>query len=228
MDGQVPKEGFIYSGKDYKPEIVLKDLSGNSIDKKNYTVSYKNNKNAGTASVIVKGKGKVYKGSKTLYFTIQPKSIVKDYSIGKITDKKFTGGLITPTATVSLNGTKKKLVNKKEYSLSYENNLVAGTATVLVTGKGNYTGSLMSTFSIQTTPLGKGFSVKGLKTQKYTGSELKPTISLVYKNQTLVKERDYTVSYQNNVEIGKATVTIQAVEGSGLTGSMTKTFKIKK
>ncbi|MDD3141663.1 MAG: hypothetical protein PHX08_22235, partial [Lachnospiraceae bacterium] len=163
-------------------------MSDNLIDKKNYTVSYKNNKNAGMASVIVKGKGKVYKGSKTRYFTIQPKSIVKDYSIGKITDKKFTGGLITPTATVSLNGTKKKLVNKKEYSLSYENNLVAGTATVLVTGKGNYTGSLMSTFHIKAIPLGKGFSVKGLKTQKYTSSELKPAISLVYKNQTLVKE----------------------------------------
>ena len=61
---------------------------------------------------------------------------------------------------------------------------------------------------------------------EWTGSpiELKPIVS--YNNKTLTKDTDYTVSYENNINIGTATLTVKG-KGS-YTGSVKKTFKITK
>lgn len=44
--------------------------------------------------------------------------------------------------------------------------------------------------------------------QKYTGAFLEPKVIVKYESDTLVEERDYTLSYSNNKEVGKGTVTI--------------------
>ncbi|MBQ6845240.1 MAG: leucine-rich repeat protein [Agathobacter sp.] len=60
---------------------------------------------------------------------------------------------------------------------------------------------------------------------KYDGKEKRPTVKIVLDGKTLVKDTDYTVSYKNNKNIGKATVT---VKGKGnYTGTISKTFTIK-
>ncbi len=58
----------------------------------------------------------------------------------------YTGKEITPTVTVKLNS--KTLTNGTDYSVAYKNNTNVGTATITVTGKGNYTGSVSKTFTI--------------------------------------------------------------------------------
>ncbi|HKL98908.1 MAG TPA: hypothetical protein VJZ06_03240 [Mobilitalea sp.] len=59
----------------------------------------------------------------------------------------------------------------------------------------------------------------------YTGSEIKPTV-IVYIDKALTEGTDFTVSYENNTNVGAATVT---VEGLGnYCGKVTKTFEIKK
>ena len=76
----IPKVGSIklsatkynYDGKAKTPTVTVADSDGKTIAAANYTVAYKNNTNAGTASVTVTFKGDYYTGSKTLSFSILP------------------------------------------------------------------------------------------------------------------------------------------------------------
>ena len=71
-------------------------------------------------------------------------------TVSSISDTPYTGSAITPTPTVkmTLNGTTKTLVKDTDYTLSYTNNKKAGTATVKITGKGNYSSSKSINFNI--------------------------------------------------------------------------------
>lgn len=57
-----------------------------------------------------------------------------------------TGSAITPGVTVYAGSA--KLTNGTDYTVSYKNNIKAGTATVTITGKGNYAGTITKTFTI--------------------------------------------------------------------------------
>lgn len=63
----------VYTGKALKPAVKVK-LSGKTLSSKYYTVSYKNNKNIGTATVTVKGKNG-YSGSVKKNFKILPDKV---------------------------------------------------------------------------------------------------------------------------------------------------------
>lgn len=67
------KSSYVYNGKSRKPSVVVKDSKGKRIAASNYTVTYKNNKNAGVATVTVKFKNN-YSGTLKKTFTIAPKS----------------------------------------------------------------------------------------------------------------------------------------------------------
>jgi len=71
---------------------------------------------------------------------IDPCTIAAD--IEAIDNYVFTGNPITPEPVVS------GLTKDKDYTLEYSNNINAGTATVKVIGKGNYTGTLSRDFTI--------------------------------------------------------------------------------
>lgn len=64
---------YTYNGKAKKPTVKVYNSDGKLITDANYTVTYKNNKNVGTATVTIKFK-KYYSGTKTLTFKINPKS----------------------------------------------------------------------------------------------------------------------------------------------------------
>ena len=66
--------------------------------------------------------------------------------VASIKDQTYTGSALKPLPTVTFNGA--ALTKDKDYSLSYKNNTNVGAATVTVTGKGIYTGSLNASFSI--------------------------------------------------------------------------------
>ena len=109
-----------------------------------YTVAYKNNKNVGTATVTITGKGN-YEGTVTKTFKINPASIAKATVTG-ISNKSYTGKEIKPTPTVKVGTT--TLKSGTDYTVAYKNNVKIGTATVTITGKGNYTGTVSKTFKI--------------------------------------------------------------------------------
>lgn len=65
-----------------------------------------------------------------------------------------------------------------------------------------------------------------LSEETYTGSEIRPAVTIKYDGDTLVENRDYTLSYQNNIDAGWASVTYT---GLGIyRGSVTKYFNIKR
>ena len=69
-------------------------------------------------------------------------------------------------------------------------------------------------------------TVSGLDDQKYTGSPITPEIKIKRGDYELFEGKDYTVSYSNNTEIGKATVTITGI--LWVYGEITRTFNIVK
>ncbi len=62
----------------------------------------------------------------------------------------YTGSPIEPAVTVRLNG--RTLSRGSDYSVSYQNNVTRGTATILITGMGNYHGTVQRAFQIEWTP----------------------------------------------------------------------------
>ena len=132
----------------------------------------------------------------------------------------YDGKAKKPGVTVKLNG--KTLKNGTDYTVSYSNNTKVGTATVKITGKGNYTGSVSKTFKIKNNF--KKATVSGISTKAFTGKNITQSITVKYNGKTLKKGTDYTVSYSSNKNIGTATV---KVTGKGsYAGTITKTFKI--
>lgn len=69
----MPVSGIVYNGAAKKSAITVKDPAGKVISSRYYTVTWKNNKNVGTASATVTLKGK-YAGTITKTFKIVPKA----------------------------------------------------------------------------------------------------------------------------------------------------------
>lgn len=134
-----------YTGKEIKPEVSV-SFSGDTLHKNiDFGVTYANNVNAGEADVTVKGKGDYKNFSNKVKFTIVTKSI-SSATIAPVADQAYTGSAITPELIVT-DGTK-LLVKDKDYTVSYSDNRREGTATVKISGIGNYSGSLTTEFRI--------------------------------------------------------------------------------
>ena len=134
---------YAYDGKAKKPGVTVK-LNGKTLKNgTDYTVSYLNNTKVGTAKVTITGKGN-YTGSVSKTYSI--KNNFKKATISGISNKSYTGKNITQSITVKYNG--KTLKNGTDYTVSYSSNKNIGTATVKVTGKGSYAGTITKTFKI--------------------------------------------------------------------------------
>lgn len=132
-----------YKAAAYTPDVVLMDGKKRLVKGTDYTLSYKNNTNAGTATVIVNGKG-CYYGTLTTGFAIK-KRAVSALSVS-VSDVTYTGKALKPTPTVKYGS--RKLTAGTDYTLAYSKNTAVGTASLTVTGKGNYSGSVKKTFLI--------------------------------------------------------------------------------
>lgn len=121
----------------------------NKILEKNldFDAAYSNNTNAGNADVFVTGKGEFEMFASKANFTILTKSIT-GASVSPISDQNYTGKEIRPEIKVRLNG--KTLNSGTDYKIAYYDNVAIGTATVIITGKGNYSGSVAEYFEIKT------------------------------------------------------------------------------
>ena len=208
-----------YSGKAQTQAPTVKLGSATLKSGTDYTLSYKNNTNAGTATITITGKGN-YTGTKEVSFKIAAAS-VKSADVSGISNKTYSGKPQTQAPTVKLGST--TLKPNTDYTLSYKSNTNVGTATVTVTGKGNYAGSLSKTFKIKPASL-SGATVASIAEQGYTGSAIRPTPTVKAGSVTLKKDIDYALLYKANKAVGTATVT---VTGKGnYAGTKSTTFKI--
>lgn len=123
-----------------------------------------------------------------------------DISKAKVTLNKtsytYTGSAFKPSVKVVVSG--KTLKKNTDYKVSYKNNTNAGKATVVIKGKGNYTGTVKKTFTI------KQATVSFSKTSaSYKYAEIKKRS----KSFNLLKSTKYgkvNVSYKSYGKISKA------------------------
>lgn len=134
-----------YTGKEWKPEVAVSFNDAALTADTDYTVSYENNINAGTAKIIITGIGDHFTGLTEKTFTINSAEI-SGCTFAPIADVTYNTKAHTPEVTVAISG--RTLEADKDYTVSYASNVNAGTATVTVTGKGNFTGSANTTFTI--------------------------------------------------------------------------------
>ncbi len=111
----------------------------------------------------------------------------------------YTGKEMKPSVEVTLGDV---IVPEKYLTVAYANNVNAGTATVSITGNDLYQGTVTKNFKIN--PLSISSSAVS-KTIKKTVVGSKPSITLKFNNKTLVKDKDYKVTYSKIDKVGERT-----------------------
>ena len=215
--GSIPNQTYTGNSISVLPVITY---NGATLTKgTDYTLTYSNNVNVGTGTVTITGKGN-FKGTTSKTFSISARAM-SDTSVANVSSQTYTGNGISPLPTITYNN--KTLKKDTDYTLSYSNNINAGTATITITGKGNFTGTTSKTFSISARAM-SDTSVANISSQTYTGNVISPLPTITYNNKTLKKDTDYTLSYSDNINVGTATITI--IGKGNFAGTTSKTFSI--
>lgn len=170
---------------------------------------------------------------------------IADATAASIADQQYTGSAITPEVKLSFGG--KDLVLNTDYTVAYSNNTNEGTATVTVTGQGNFTGTKTLSFNIikhihawtdysvsdnvitvkctgtvGTCPNDTATAtVTAVPSIDYTGSAITPA-EVIYSDNWEGGKLDIT--YANNTNAGTATASI-SVDGKTASTSFTITPK---
>lgn len=228
-----------YTGKEWKPEVTVSFNSATLTAGNDYTVSYENNINAGTAKIIITGIGDHFTGLTEKTFTINSAEI-SGCTFAPIADVTYNTKAHTPEVTVAISG--RTLEADKDYTVSYAPNVNAGTATVTVTGKGNFTGSANTTFTIAKADLNlSGYTISSLCTETEVKTSTLPSnffladetetgfsIALtaaggdaIFTQEPAVVDGENMITYQLNGGTGEATfnVTVTPVSSNYKAGT---------
>ncbi len=242
-----------------------------SAENADYTVTWINNRYVGTATVVLTGTGKIledgtvsgqYFGEKRITFKIKgtalSASMVSWVDGSKNVSVVYNGGEQEPRVRVSLQkkvkGKDGKMVTQTtylreydeyaqygDYKVSYLKNVDAGTATVVITGAGGYTGTVKKTFKITQADLaaeGTEAKIGVADSIPFVKNGAKPAIVVTAKmangNTVTLKEgKDYTVTYANNKAVSEGKnltekkLPLITVKGKGnFKGSIKQTFTI--
>ena len=178
-------------GNDGLNTLVIRDASTVLKENTDYTLSYKNNINTGKATVIITGIGG-YTGKRSISFNINKIKLSEDmFTI--INDAVYTKTGAKAEVTAKYNNI--SLIEKKDYTVTYQNNKKLGnnTATVKIKGKGNFTGEIKKTYNVIASDVSKiSFTVSDVIVPKSV-SKLKPKISVIEAstNKKLIADKDY-------------------------------------
>ena len=228
-----------YTGKEWKPEVAVSFNDAALTADTDYTVSYENNINAGTAKIIITGIGDHFTGLTEKTFTINSAEI-SGCTFAPIADVTYNTEAHTPEVTVAISG--RTLEADKDYTVSYASNVNAGTATVTVTGKGNFTGSANTTFTIAKADLNLSvYTISSLCTETEVKTSTLPSnffladetetgfsIALtaaggdaIFTQEPAVVDGENMITYQLNGGTGEATfnVTVTPVSSNYKAGT---------
>ena len=228
-----------YTGKEWKPEVAVSFNDAALTADTDYTVSYENNINAGTAKIIITGIGDHFTGSTEKTFTINSAEI-SGCTFAPIADVTYNTKAHTPEVTVAISG--RTLEADKDYTVSYASNVNAGTATVTVTGKGNFTGLANTTFTIAKADLNLSvYTISSLCTETEVKTSTLPSnffladetetgfsIALtaaggdaIFTQEPAVVDGENMITYQLNGGTGEATfnVTVTPVSSNYKAGT---------
>ena len=208
--------------------VDFTDINGTALSSQ--TVEYGKSADPPKAPTI---KGKRFTGwdkdfSKvTAHMTVQAvytdRKLIKDCDIsGFKTNMTFTGYELAQSGiTLSYGDT--PLTKNKDYTIDYADNIAAGKGKMIITGIGEYSGTIAKAFDILPKSA-QSTSVYYVDTLSYTGKPIRPDVMVTDGGKFLLPEHDYTVSYSSNTKIGVGKMII-SFRGN-YQGTITKTFTI--
>ena len=187
-------------------------------------------KDAGTYKAIYKvaDSNETYTGSVEYAFTIFPKAVTTDM-IGTIASQEYTGEVITPTPEVKDGSI--KLTSGRDFDFSYDENTNAGknTAILIITGKGNYTGTASRTFTINPKDIMGAVIELEQSELPYNGSTQTVKIQSVTVSGRTLTSGDYSIINGSDMFMSAKDSIPLMIEGKGnYTGTATTTWKIAK
>ncbi len=150
------------------------------------------------------------------------KMITEDMFEVNTDPETYTGSEITKAISGSDDGN--ELTEGSDYTVSYEDNEDVGMATITIEGTGDYTGTLTYTFTINPAEITEDMFSVDTTSETYNGEKFEKDISGKYGDMAMSEGTDYTVSYEDNMHAGTATITITG-EGN-YTGMLEYEFTI--
>ncbi|MCR5250324.1 MAG: chitobiase/beta-hexosaminidase C-terminal domain-containing protein [Lachnospiraceae bacterium] len=226
-----------YTGQAYKPDLFrVYDHTALLRPGTDYTITYKNNVNAGKAIAVFKFKGNI-QGKLNREFTITPAAI--GGAEVSASDGIWTGSVIVPKVTVKWNG--KILKENVDYAVSCDRQLKdEGDYELTITGKGNLNGSVTCAYSIikqasvldlSAAKIGKIPDQKWIAEGYVSGNQLKDKkgnafVLSVKIGKQEVPAGDYETEILHGNAVGTATLRIKG-NGTKTAGYKDISFKIK-
>lgn len=215
-------ESIDLSSTDYTGQPITKEVKARpSIDADEYEVSYENNLNAGTATILITGKGRLV-GTLTYQFKINKVSIDDAKAWLGFSHVQYDGTSHNVIPSVTISG--RVLDYGADFTTGYWNTTDAGTATVVITGTGNYYGTTRVTFQIDPAPLNQSATVT-IADQPYTGTGVTPGFEVRdWNGNVLTAGIDYQYSFSDNINPGTATLTLTGLRN--YSGTLVAHFQI--
>ena len=140
----------------------------------------------------------------------------------EVKDATYTGSPIRPKLSVTCDG--EKLTHGSDYLLVWRHNVNAGVAWVTVKGAGKYSGRKTAFFTIARAKTAD-VKVRGLeKSYELIGKAITPSVEVLFNGRQMKEGLDYSLSYENNTEVGAACVRIRGMRN--LVGDKTVEFAI--
>lgn len=247
-------KSYVYTGKEVEPtesdiKLVEKDINNEYeiTDDDFRVVDYRNNRDAGEATVIIEAKddSKNYVGRREITFTIGGLDFadtfefapIADVEIGSMWDDVLNEIEVEYQSNGATYASWRNNAQKRcEFEILKDGKRVTGTDlvgkiteageyVVKATAVGNrYAGTLETTFTVKGVDVAQNTKVADIADQVYTGEAIEPEVTVTNDNMTLVEGKDYTVSYSGNVEGGTAVAIIKGI--GNYSGTIEKEFTI--
>ena len=229
-DLSLSKYDFEQSAYQLKPGFALAPKlrrSSSFVEGADYNLSYANCDKVGNGLVTVTGIGR-YTGSVVVEVPIVEsldRSLLSECSFDKIEDQVYTGSEIYPRVVLR-NASGAEVDQIRECSLLYSNNINVGKAVIAAREcmyYSSYIGEASTSFNILPANINDAYFAP-IDDASYTRNAIEPDVLVRFNGKTLVKGKDYDLSYSDNVKVGTAHVT---VTGKGnFNGKHEMTFKI--
>ena len=237
---------FVFNNTPRTPAVTVKDGSTTLTKNTHYTVTYENNVNVGTGKAIIKGIGD-YEGQVTKTFTIAYANLAMDTSqVIKVTtagDMRYFK--FVPSANMKIkffstgscdtygylyNASLGQLASNDDggennnFKITYS---VQANTTYVVACRlcsSSATGTFYVKIARDAKPISDCTITLGTTSFIYNGKQRCPAVTVKDGSTTLIKNTHYTVTYENNVNVGTARVIIKGI--GDYEGQVTKTFTI--
>ena len=160
-----------------------------------------------------------------LYACWIKRDITQSVNVDGVSDQVYNGENITLKLNVYSKNFRIPLTEDQDYTVSYENNLNVGTATVTIRGKGDFTGTIRKTFRIAAREITPTVILSGTSFT-YDSKSHKPTVT-VKDCEMVLDKSTYDVTYPAGCkDAGEYKVTVD-MKGNYY-GTATASFTIKQ